>query len=38
MYATPIVGGYLADKILGEGLSLLPSLWLNALSLMRGVR
>jgi POT family proton-dependent oligopeptide transporter len=34
MYATPIVGGYLADKVLGEGLSLLLSLWLNALSLV----
>jgi POT family proton-dependent oligopeptide transporter len=34
MYATPIVGGYLADKVLGEGLSLLLSLWLSALSLV----
>ena len=34
MYATPIVGGYLADKVLGEALSLLLSLWLSALSLV----
>jgi POT family proton-dependent oligopeptide transporter len=34
MYATPIIGGYLADKVLGEGLSLLLSLWLSALSLV----
>jgi len=34
MYATPIVGGYLADKVLGEGLSLLLSLWLSALALV----
>jgi POT family proton-dependent oligopeptide transporter len=33
MYATPIIGGYLADKVLGEGLSLLLSLWLSVLSL-----
>lgn len=33
MYATPIVGGYLADKVLGEALSLLLSLWLNAVAL-----
>ena len=34
MYATPIVGGYLADKVLGEALSLLLSLWLSALALV----
>lgn len=34
MYSTPIVGGYLADKVLGEALSLLLSLWLSALSLV----
>jgi proton-dependent oligopeptide transporter, POT family len=33
MYATPIVGGYLADKVLGEALSLLLSLWLSVLGL-----
>ncbi len=33
MYATPIVGGYLADKVLGEALSLLISLWLSAAAL-----
>jgi proton-dependent oligopeptide transporter, POT family len=34
MYATTIVGGYLADKVLGEALSLLLSLWLSALGLL----
>ncbi|HET9109037.1 MAG TPA: oligopeptide:H+ symporter [Steroidobacteraceae bacterium] len=34
MYATPIVGGYLADKVLGEAVSLLLSLWLSALALV----
>jgi POT family proton-dependent oligopeptide transporter len=34
MYSTPIVGGYLADKVLGEALSLLLSLWLSTLSLV----
>lgn len=34
MYATPIVGGYLADKVLGEALSLLLSLWLSVLGLV----
>ncbi len=34
MYATTIVGGYLADKVLGEALSLLLSLWLSALGLV----
>ncbi|MGA7538848.1 MAG: oligopeptide:H+ symporter [Steroidobacteraceae bacterium] len=34
MYATPIVGGYIADKVLGETLSLLLSLWLLTLSLL----
>ena len=33
MYATTIVGGYLADKVLGEALALLISLWLSSLSL-----
>jgi POT family proton-dependent oligopeptide transporter len=33
MYATPIIGGYLADKVLGEALSLLIALWLGAVSL-----
>ena len=34
MYATPIVGGFLADKVLGEALSLLLSLWLSTVSLV----
>lgn len=34
MYATPIVGGYLADKWLGEVRSLALSLWLTTLSLL----
>ncbi|MGH8295084.1 MAG: peptide MFS transporter [Steroidobacteraceae bacterium] len=34
MYATPIVGGFLADKVLGEALSLLLSLWLSAVGLL----
>lgn len=33
MYATTIVGGFLADKVLGEALSLLLSLWISALGL-----
>jgi proton-dependent oligopeptide transporter, POT family len=33
MYATPIIGGYLADKVLGEALSLLLSFWTSSLSL-----
>jgi len=34
MYATPIIGGYVADKILGEVRALLISLWLGVLSLL----
>ena len=34
MYATPIIGGYLADKVLGEAVSLSLSLWLSALGLV----
>ncbi len=34
MYATPIVGGYVADKLLGETRALAMSLWLGALSLL----
>ena len=34
MYATPIIGGYLADKVLGEAVSLLLSLWLSVLGLV----
>jgi POT family proton-dependent oligopeptide transporter len=34
MYATTIVGGFLADKVLGEALSLLLSLWLSAAGLV----
>ena len=34
MYATPIIGGYVADKFLGEARSLLISLWLTALALV----
>lgn len=34
MYATPIVGGYVADKILGEARALAISLWLTTLGLV----
>ncbi len=34
MYATPIVGGYVADKILGEARALALSLWLTTLGLV----
>lgn len=34
MYATPIIGGYVADKILGETRALAMSLWLAVLSLL----
>lgn len=34
MYATPIIGGYVADKFLGEARALAISLWLNALALL----
>ncbi len=34
MYATPIIGGYVADKILGETRALAMSLWLGTLSLL----
>src|SRR6185437_16129645 len=34
MYATPIVGGYIADKILGEARALATSLWLTTLGLI----
>lgn len=34
MYATPILGGYVADKILGETRALGISLWLGVLSLL----
>ena len=34
MYATPIIGGYVADKILGEVKALAMSLWLCTLSLV----
>jgi len=34
MYATPIVGGYVADKILGEVRSLALSLWLTSAALV----
>ncbi len=34
MYATPIVGGYVADKVLGESRSLAISLWLSVLALL----
>jgi POT family proton-dependent oligopeptide transporter len=33
MYATPIIGGWVADKILGEARALAISLWLQVLSL-----
>jgi proton-dependent oligopeptide transporter, POT family len=34
MYATPIVGGYVADRILGETRALAMSLWLEVMSLL----
>ena len=34
MYATPIVGGYIADKVLGEARALATSLWLTTLGLI----
>lgn len=34
MYATPIIGGYVADKMLGETRALAMSLWLLVLSLL----
>ena len=34
MYATPIIGGYVADKILGETRALAMSLWLDVLALL----
>jgi proton-dependent oligopeptide transporter, POT family len=34
MYATPIIGGYVADKVLGEVRALGMSLWLGVLSLL----
>lgn len=34
MYATPIIGGYVADKLLGEARSVAISLWLMTLSLL----
>ncbi|HUN28044.1 MAG TPA: oligopeptide:H+ symporter [Steroidobacteraceae bacterium] len=34
MYATPIIGGYIADKILGEARALAIALWLGTLSLI----
>ena len=34
MYATPIVGGYVADKVLGEARALAISLWLTSLGLV----
>lgn len=34
MYATPILGGYLADKLLGEGRALAVSLWLSVPALL----
>lgn len=34
MYATPIIGGYVADKILGETRALAMSLWLGVLALL----
>jgi POT family proton-dependent oligopeptide transporter len=34
MYASTIVGGFLADKVLGETLSLVLSLWLSTLGLV----
>jgi len=33
MYATPIIGGYVADKVLGETRALLMALWLGVLAL-----
>ncbi|GAB3030287.1 oligopeptide:H+ symporter [Oleiagrimonas citrea] len=34
MYATPIIGGYVADKVLGETRALAMSLWLGTISLL----
>lgn len=34
MYATPILGGYVADKVLGEAGALAISLWLTSLGLV----
>ncbi|MEO7068359.1 MAG: oligopeptide:H+ symporter, partial [Rhodanobacter sp.] len=34
MYATPIVGGYVADKILGETRAVALSLWMGVLALL----
>lgn len=34
MYATPIIGGYVADKVLGESRSLAISLWLSTVGLL----
>lgn len=34
MYATPIVGGYVADKILGESQALMMSFWLGVVALL----
>lgn len=34
MYATPIIGGYVADKILGETRALAMSLWLDVLAVL----
>jgi POT family proton-dependent oligopeptide transporter len=34
MYATPIIGGYIADKLLGEARALAISLWGGALALL----
>lgn len=34
MYATPIIGGYVADKILGEARALAIALWLGVLAML----
>ncbi|HEY7928386.1 MAG TPA: peptide MFS transporter [Steroidobacteraceae bacterium] len=34
MYATPIIGGYIADKLLGEARALALSLWLTSAALV----
>ncbi|MGA7966570.1 MAG: oligopeptide:H+ symporter [Gammaproteobacteria bacterium] len=34
MYATPIIGGYVADKILGETRALIMALWLGVIGLV----
>lgn len=34
MYATPIIGGYVADKILGETRALILALWLGVVALV----